>query len=88
MRKCFIYFGVVPNLLKNKYKEEYFRPIISRAYLQARKEVMRSLTIGPFNYLDEKLSGEEEEQLDRLEKKSDEEIRQEAEQDPECLPIA
>lgn len=79
---------VISNLLKNKYKEEYFRPIISRAYLQARKEVMRSLTIGPFNYLDEKLSGEEEEQLDRLEKKSDEEIRQEAEQDPECLPIA
>ena len=82
---------VLTNLItKNKYKEQVYRPIISKAIMNARKELMSELREAEKllqNINNEKLNDNQKKELERLSRRSDEEIKPEAENDPDCPPL-
>lgn len=82
---------VLTNLTtKNKYKEQVYRPIISNAIMNAWKEILSELQEAeelPQNINNEKLNDNQKKELEELSRRSEEEIKSEAEKVPDCPPL-
>lgn len=82
---------IIHNLITgNRYKNEYYRPIISRAVLSCRKEfsdVLKDTGVIFSNINNSAMTDRQIEEIEEIRKQSDDSVHKNAEEDPDCPPL-